>query len=88
MANIYWQDQDIVIRDMLPSDPRVIADNEKYGWPMETTLDPTVYRGEPGSDDYELHSEETIGAYFRRMVAIDPDHRFVAYPDRDLRRRC
>ena len=65
-------------------DPRVLADNEKYGWPMETALDPTVYRGEPGSDDYELHSEETIGAYFRRMVAIEPDHRFVAYPDRDL----
>lgn len=65
-------------------DPRVIADNEKYGWPMETQRDPKVYRGEPGSDDYELHSEKTIGAYFRDMVAIDPDHRFVAYPDRDL----
>ena len=70
--------------DVSRYDPRVVADNEKYGWPMETTLDPTVYRGEPGSEEYELHSEETIGAYFRRMVAIDPDHRFVSYPDRDL----
>ena len=65
-------------------DPRVLADNEKYGWPMETTLDPTVYRGEPGSQDYELHSELTIGAYFREVAAAQPDHMFVAYPDRAL----
>jgi ribosomal protein S18 acetylase RimI-like enzyme len=33
MAEIYWQDQDIVIRDMLPSDPQVIADEEvRQGW--------------------------------------------------------
>ncbi len=32
-----------------------------------------------------LHTEETIGAYFERMVAVDPDHDFVIYPDRDLR---
>ncbi|MEG0504195.1 MAG: AMP-binding protein, partial [Raoultibacter sp.] len=45
----------------------------------------TEYRGEPGSPDYILHSEETIGQYFRNQVAIDPDHEFVVYPDRDLR---
>jgi NADH-quinone oxidoreductase subunit K len=27
----------------------------------------------------------TIGAYFERMVAADPDHDFVVYPDRALR---
>lgn len=43
------------------------------------------YRGEPGSPDYILHSEETIGQYLRNQVAIDPDHEFVVYPDRDLR---
>ena len=32
-----------------------------------------------------LHTEETIGAYFERMVAADPDHDFVVYPDRALR---
>ena len=32
-----------------------------------------------------LHSEEAIGAYFERMVAVDPDHEFVVYPDRGLR---
>lgn len=32
-----------------------------------------------------LHSEEAIGAYFERMVAIDPDHEFIVYPDRGLR---
>lgn len=39
----------------------------------------------PGSSDYPLHSEKTIGAYFRDQVAQDPDHEFVVYPDRDLR---
>ena len=39
----------------------------------------------PGSQDYPLHSEKTIGDYFRDQVAIDPDHEFVVYPDRDLR---
>ena len=43
------------------------------------------YKGEPGSPDYKLHSELTIGRYFRNQVAIDPDHEFVVYPDRDLR---
>lgn len=39
----------------------------------------------PGSPDYPLHSELTIGEYFRRQVAIDPDHEFIVYPDRKLR---
>ena len=39
----------------------------------------------PGSPDYPLHSELTIGAYFKERVAEDPDHEFVVYPDRDLR---
>lgn len=43
------------------------------------------YRGEPGSQDYRLHSEKTIGQYFRDQAEIDPDHEFVVYPDRDLR---
>lgn len=66
-------------------DPRVAADNLKYGQPMPTQMDDGVYRGEPGSQDYQLHSEKTIGAYFRDQVAIDPDHEFVVYPDRALR---
>jgi len=43
------------------------------------------YKGEPGSPDYKLHSEKTIGVYFKDQVAIDPDHEFVVYPDRSLR---
>ena len=43
------------------------------------------YKGEPGLPDYKLHSEKTIGRYFRDQAAIDPDHDFVVYPDRDLR---
>ena len=39
----------------------------------------------PGSPDYPLHSELTIGAYLKQQVAIDPDHEFVVYPDRALR---
>ncbi len=39
----------------------------------------------PGSPDYPLHSELTIGDYFKERVAEDPDHEFVVYPDRDLR---
>ena len=39
----------------------------------------------PGSPDYPLHSEKTIGAYFRDQVAAGPDHEFVVYPDRALR---
>ena len=39
----------------------------------------------PGSPDYPLHSELTIGAYLKQQGAIDPDHEFVVYPDRALR---
>ena len=39
----------------------------------------------PGSPDYPLHSELTIGEYFSNQVAIDPDHEFIVYPDRNLR---
>ena len=39
----------------------------------------------PGDPDYPLHSEKTIGRYFRDQVAADPDHEFVVYPDRMLR---
>jgi fatty-acyl-CoA synthase len=35
--------------------------------------------------DAQLHTELTIGAYFQNQVAIDPDHEFIVYPDRDLR---
>ncbi|MGI6105927.1 MAG: AMP-binding protein [Raoultibacter sp.] len=43
------------------------------------------YMGEPGSPDYKLHTELTIGQYFRNQVAIDPDHECIIYPDRSLR---
>ena len=39
----------------------------------------------PGSPDYPLHSELTIGEYFANQVAIDPSHEFIVYPDRNLR---
>ncbi|MBQ9022204.1 MAG: AMP-binding protein [Eggerthellaceae bacterium] len=39
----------------------------------------------PGDQDYPLHSELTIGQYFRACVERDPDHEFVVYPDRNLR---
>lgn len=39
----------------------------------------------PGDIDYPLHSEMTIGQYFRACVERDPDHEFVVYPDRNLR---
>ncbi len=39
----------------------------------------------PGSPDYPLHTELTIGEYFREQVEIDPDHDFIVYPDRNLR---
>ncbi len=39
----------------------------------------------PGDLDFPLHSEMTIGQYFRACVERDPDHEFVVYPDRDLR---
>ncbi len=39
----------------------------------------------PGDPDYPLHSELTIGDYFKEQVAKDPAHEFVVYPDRDLR---
>ena len=39
----------------------------------------------PGDPDYPLHSELTIGDYFKQQVAVDPDHEFVVYPDRSLR---
>ncbi len=32
-----------------------------------------------------LHTELTIGQYFREKVAENPDHDFIVYPDRDLR---
>lgn len=31
-----------------------------------------------------LHTEQTIGAYFREQVEKHPDHEFLVYPDRDL----
>ena len=43
------------------------------------------YMGEPGSPDYKLHTELTIGQYFRNQVAIDPEHECIIYPDRSLR---
>lgn len=42
----------------------------------------TESRAEPHA---ELHTELTIGDYFREQVAVDPDHEFIIYPDRDLR---
>ena len=39
----------------------------------------------PGSLDYPLHTEMTIGDYFAAQVAVDPDQDFIVYPDRQLR---
>jgi fatty-acyl-CoA synthase len=39
----------------------------------------------PGDPDYPLHSELTIGKYFRNQVELEPDREFIVYPDRDLR---
>lgn len=39
----------------------------------------------PGDTDFPLHSEKTIGQYFRECAEIDPDREFVVYPDRNLR---
>jgi fatty-acyl-CoA synthase len=33
----------------------------------------------------QLHTELTIGQYFEKMAAADPERDFVVYPDRDLR---
>ncbi len=49
------------------------------------TEDIKTIPGEPGSLDYPLHSEKTIGRYFRDQAAIEPSHEFVVYPDRALR---
>lgn len=38
-----------------------------------------------GSSDYPLHSEMTIGDYFRMQVERDPDQEFIVYHDRNLR---
>lgn len=43
------------------------------------------HQGEPGSPEYKLHSELTIGRYFKEQVTVDPDHEFIVYPDRSLR---
>ena len=29
--------------------------------------------------------EDSLGAYFEKQVAVDPDHEFIVYPDRNLR---
>ena len=50
-----------------------------------TTEEASAHAPVPGDPDYPLHSEKTIGRYFRDQVAIDPDHEFVVYPDRMLR---
>ena len=36
-------------------------------------------------DQFALHTELTIGQYFRAQVKANPDHEFIVYPDRDLR---
>ncbi|MDR0501463.1 MAG: AMP-binding protein [Coriobacteriales bacterium] len=46
---------------------------------------PTTSNPIPGSPDYPLHTELTIGEYFAQQVAADPSHEFVVYPDRQLR---
>ncbi|MFI4911783.1 MAG: AMP-binding protein [Sedimentisphaeraceae bacterium JB056] len=32
-----------------------------------------------------LFTNDTIGSFFEKQVAIDPDHEFIVYPDRNLR---
>lgn len=67
--------------------------NREMPPPSLTLLDPSEREDHmpektapvPGDSHYPLHSEKTIGLYFRDQVAEDPDHEFVVYPDRDLR---
>jgi len=35
--------------------------------------------------DADLHTRLPLGQYFERRVALQPDHDFIVYPDRDLR---
>jgi fatty-acyl-CoA synthase len=37
------------------------------------------------TENFPLHSELTIGDYFAAQRALDPNHEFVVYPDRQLR---
>ncbi|MCF0104435.1 MAG: AMP-binding protein, partial [Eggerthellaceae bacterium] len=39
----------------------------------------------PGDPNYPVFSEDTIGDFFRKKVAEDPDQDFIVYPDRLLR---
>lgn len=48
-------------------------------------MNETQTPAEEGSPDYPLHTELTIGQYFKNQVAIDPSHDFIVYPDRGLR---
>ena len=50
-----------------------------------TAAEATPAEAIPGSPDYPLHTELTIGEYFKQQVEIDPDHEFIVYPDRNLR---
>jgi fatty-acyl-CoA synthase len=54
---------------------------------MTTAIDarPSTEAAAPTATDAPLHTELTIGDYFRRQVAVEPDHEFIVYPDRDLR---
>jgi fatty-acyl-CoA synthase len=40
--------------------------------------------GSPNVPDFSLHSELTIGDYFKAQVALDPNQPFIIYPDRQL----
>jgi fatty-acyl-CoA synthase len=39
----------------------------------------------PGDEHWPMHTEMTIGDYFRRQVQVDPNQDFIVYPDRLLR---
>ena len=52
---------------------------------MENAYTPEQLQALEGTMDYPLHSELTIGEYFKQQVALDPDRDFVVYPDRMLR---
>ena len=70
----------------------------EYGWTPDEIEHRRAQQGEfddpspradsstvlPGDLDFPMHTEKTIGDYFRERVEMDPDHEFMVYPDRDL----
>jgi len=52
---------------------------------MDNTYTPEQLKALEGTMEYPLHSELTIGEYFKQQASAEPDRDFVVYPDRMLR---